>query len=82
MTKRISKHIINKEDVEFLLNVKEEDVTLSFIMEQFGEFNGKSRFRPYDTITIPKGYYGNDKKKNKNEFRTTVGRWIYNKYFI
>ena len=44
MTKRISKHIINKEDVEFLLNVKEEDVTLSFIMEQFGEFNGKSRF--------------------------------------
>ena len=28
MTKRISKHIINKEDVEFLLNVKEEDVTL------------------------------------------------------
>lgn len=84
--KRVSKEIIKKEDLDFLFNITESDVTLSFIMETFGEFNGKSRFNPYDIIEIPKDTYfilkNNKKIGNKNTFKTTVGKWIFNKYFI
>lgn len=80
--KRISKDITDPKDIEFILNIKEEDVTASFINETFGEFNGKSRFNPYDTITIPPGYYKKDGKPNKNSFVTTIGLWVFNKYFI
>lgn len=78
---RKSKLIDNKTDIEFLLNIKEDDVTSSFIMEVFGEFAGKSRFKPYDLIEIPVNSYGTS-TKNKNKFTTTVGLWIFNKYFI
>lgn len=75
---RHSKHITNKEDIEFLLSIKEKDITTSFIMETFGEFDGKNRFNPYDTIDIPpNSYHG-----NKNTFTTTVGLWVFNIYFI
>lgn len=82
MSKRVSRVITNKEDIDFLLNIKSEDVTYSFINENFGKYDGKCRFNTYDIITIPKGYYGKEGKKNKNEFTTTVGRWIFNKVFI
>lgn len=75
---RHSKHITNKEDIEYLLSIKEEDITTSFIMENFAEFGGKSKFNPYDTIDIPPNSYHN----NKNTFTTTVGLWVFNKYFI
>ena len=39
-----------------------------------------TRFQPFDTITIPKGSYGPEGRKNKNDFVTTLGIWIYNKY--
>lgn len=75
---RHSKHITNKEDIEYILNLKEEDITTSFIMENFAEFNGKSKFNPYDTIDIPpNSYHG-----NKNTFTTTLGLWVFNIYFI
>ena len=51
-------------------------------MELFGEFDGKSRFNPYDIIEIPANSYGPENKKNKKPFKTTVGIWIFNKYFI
>lgn len=79
---RKANHISKKEDIEFFLNIKEEDITTSFIMEAFGEFDGKSKANPYDTIDIPPGYYGPDNKKNKNTFTTTTGLWVFNKYFI
>lgn len=83
MAKRIAKQISNPKDIEFLLGITEEEGTkLSFIMELFGEFNGKVRFNTYDTFTVPKGAYGNDKKKNKESFTTTVGIWVFNKVFI
>lgn len=86
INKRTSKEIKNKEDIEFLINLKEDDITTSLIMELFGDFNVKQRFNPYDIITIPAGSYGTKvngkEKKNKNEFTTTVGRFIFNKYFI
>lgn len=82
MDTRKSKTITNADDIEYLLNIKEEDITLSFIMENFAEFNGEIRFNPYDIITIPPNSYGKEKKKNKNHFTTTVGLWVFNKYFI
>ena len=83
MAKRIAKTITNPKDIEFLLNITEEEGTkLSFIMETFGDFNGKVRFNTYDTFTVPKGAYGPKGKKNKESFLTTVGIWVFNKVFI
>lgn len=79
---RKSKIITKKEDIDLLINLKEEDITYSFIMEIFGEFGGKKRFETYDTFTVPKGYYGVEGNKNIKPFRTTVGTWIFNKYFV
>ena len=78
---RKAKKITKQEDIDFLLNM-DNDVTTTFMMECFGEFNGKRRFEPYDEITIPVGKYGKGNKKNKNPIQTTVGIWIFNKYFI
>ena len=78
---RKAKVITKKEDIEYIANIKEEDITTSFFMEMFGEFDGKCRFHTYDEITIPPNSYGKD-KKNKNSFTTTVGIYIFNKYFI
>lgn len=79
---RQSKMITNQKDIDFLLNVKEDDMTFSFFMETFGEMNGTSKFHPYDLIIIPENSYGPKDKRNKNKFTTTVGIWIFNKYFI
>lgn len=76
------REITNKDDIEFIINIKEEDINKKLIMELFGEFNGKQRFNPSDIIIIPPGYYGPDGNKNQNSFRTTIGLWIFNKYFI
>jgi len=82
MTARKSKEITKQNDIDYLLSLSEENITASMIMECFGEFNGNSRFKPYDIIEIPIGAYGPEKKKNKNKFTTTIGIWIFNKYFI
>jgi hypothetical protein len=75
--------ISSKNVVEVLLNMKESDVTNSFIFKIFGEFDGKSACNPYDIITIPPGFYGTIwGKPNKNTFNTTAGLWVFNKYFI
>lgn len=82
MVARKLKEITKQSDIDYLLSLNEKDITASMIMECFGEFDGVSRFHPYDTIQIPIGAYGPEKKKNKNKFVTTVGIWIFNKYFI
>lgn len=81
-TKRIAKIITDKKEIDFLLGLKEEDITLSFMMETFGKFDGKSRFNPYDIFNVPPNSYGPVNKRNKNSFKTTVGLWIFNIYFI
>ena len=81
-TLRKSIKITDKDLVDMLLNLKEEDVTSSFIYDLFGEFEGKAKANPYDLIDIPPGSYGPEKKKNKNSFTTTVGLWIFNKWFV
>lgn len=82
MASRRSKTITSPKDIEYLVSIKEKDITTTLIMELFGEFESGRRFNPYDIVTIPKGSYGPDGKKNKNDFTTTVGIWIFNRYFI
>ena len=82
MASRVSKKITDPELVNKLLNIKEEDITSSFIYNLFGEFNGVSKCNPYDLIDIPPDSYGPKGKRNKNKFTTTVGLWLYNKWFI
>ena len=87
MEKRVSKLITKKEDVDYILSIKEEDITTSFIMENFADFGEGPRFQPYDLIEVPVGGYGgklpNEKeKRNKNKFTTGVGRLIFNKFFF
>lgn len=79
---RKPKEITNKEDLDYLLNIKEQDITTSFIMETFGTFNNKSRFQPFDTFTVPANMYNIGNGLNKKPFHTTVGIWVFNKYFI
>lgn len=82
MSSRRSKTVTSPKDIEYLVSITEKDITTTFIMELFGEFKSGQRFHPYDIITIPAGSYGPDKYKNKNQFTTTVGIWVFNKYFI
>lgn len=79
---RISKTITNPKDIQFIVNIKEEDITTSFFNNLFGEFESGKRFNPYDVITIPADSYGPKGKRNKKAFTTTVGIWVFNKYFI
>lgn len=79
---RTSRFIDNPRDVQEIINLTREEASeKDLIMRYFGDFGKGARFNPYDTIEIPKGYYGNT-KKNKNAFITTVGLWVFNKSFI
>lgn len=80
--KKINK-ITNPKDVEMFLNLREQDITTSFIMNNFAEFNGNPpKYNTFDEITIPTGRYGLGELKNIKPFDTTLGSWIFNKYFI
>lgn len=73
--------------VNYMLILKQEDVSSSMIMELFGDFNGKSLVHQYDTFDVPVGAfsYENDKGKivsNTNQFTTTFGIWIFNIFLI
>lgn len=85
--KRVSKTITDTKDIEMLIALTENDITMSLIMELFGDFGDHQKFNPYDIVTIPIGGYGGklpdgSDKRNTNEFTTTVGRFVFNKYFI
>lgn len=81
--KRYSKIIKDPKDLEFIFSTDTYQCTkLSFIMECFGDFNGKRRFHPYDILVVPPGMYGPEGKKNKNTFTTTVGLFVFNRIFI
>lgn len=69
-------------DIDNLIDIKEEDITTTFIMDSFGVFETGQKYRPYDIIEIPANSYGPKKRRNKKSFTTTVGIWVFNKYFI
>lgn len=85
-SKRESKQITNKDDLNFLIGLTEDYLlTTSNVMEMFGDFSGKGkpRFQPYDTVRMPAGCYQlTPKNKNTKPFDTTVGIWVFNKVFI
>jgi len=81
-TKRSSKQIQKPDDVKEILELTHEKACeKSLIMDWFADYGDGPRFNTYDTIDIPKGYYGSS-KKNKNSFKTTIGLWVFNKAFI
>lgn len=87
VAKRVSREIKDPKDIEYLVKLTEDDITTSLIMELFGDFKDHQWFNPYDILTIPTGMYGGKlpdgkEKRNKQPFTTTVGRLIFNKYFI
>lgn len=87
VAKRVSREIKDPKDIEYLVKLTEDDITTSLIMELFGDFGDHQWFNPYDILTIPAGAYGGTlpdgkEKRNKEPFTTTIGRLIFNKYFI
>lgn len=80
--KRKSRYITNKEEVDYILSLDSNTITQSSIMELFGEFNGKRKYNPYDMITVPADTYGKPGNKNIEPFTTTIGTWIFNRFFI
>lgn len=84
-TKRITRTITDQTLIDSVIGIKPEDITSTYVVELFGEFEGKVRANPYDLITVPKGAYGlPDSKRGVNikPFTTTVGKLIWNKMYI
>lgn len=79
---RISKPIRDQKIIDSLLNVTADQITKSYVLDLFGDFNGKRKCSQFDTLTIPPGSYIAGGKPNKNQFVTTAGIWLWNKYFI
>lgn len=78
--------MITQKDKEYLLSIKQEDITYEFLVSLFADtckvVNGKpvkqkSRFNTYDEFTLKPGEYF-----NKTQVNTNVGLFIYNKYII
>ena len=68
-SKKRTSRVLSKEDTEYICSLSRDDITTSTFIEMFGEFNGKTRFDPYDIITVPDGAYGIEGMKNKNPFK-------------
>lgn len=84
-SKRITRTITDQALIDSVIGIKPEDITSTYVVELFGEFEGKVRANPYDLITVPKGAYGlTDSKRGVNirPFTTTVGKLIWNKMYI
>jgi hypothetical protein len=73
--------ITDKTTLNYFLNIEEKDVTRTFIIKNFGFLNEVRKYDPQDTIIIPAGKYGKV-KKNTKPCKTTLGIWVFNKYFI
>ena len=77
-----SENLINQ-----LLVIKQSDITYSTIMNLLGSFNGKKLCNQYDTFMVPVGVYSFTDNKgkvvsNKEPFKTTIGIWLFNIFFI
>ena len=79
--------INQKNLVNMICNLKQEDVTSSLIMKLFGSFGGKKLCNHYDIFTVPAGCFSFENEKGKvvsntNPFVTTFGIWIFNIYML
>lgn len=73
--------------INHILVMKQSDVSFSTIMTLFGSFNGKSLCHQYDIFEVPIGGFKflNQKGKevsNSAPFKTTIGVWIFNLFFL
>ena len=71
--------------IKSVIEIKPEDITSTYVVELFGEFDGKRKCNPYDLVTVPRGAYGIEGSKrgaNVKPFTTTVGKLIWNKMYI
>ena len=85
MAKRTAKMITDQTIIDSVVNIDPKDITSTFVVELFGEFDGKRRANPYDLITVPKGGYGIPESKrgvNVKPFVTGIGRFLWNKMYI
>lgn len=85
MAARKTTIIKDKDLIDEVCNIAPEDITSSFVMDLFGEFEDKPRCNPYDFITIPAYTYGiRDSKRGMNSkpFMETIGTLIFNKMYI
>lgn len=74
--------IENPKEVQEILSISAEKAACkSTIMDLFADFGNGPKYNTYDIIRIPPNSYGKT-KKNKNEFTTTVGIYIFNKGMI
>lgn len=79
----VAKDDIAKDLAQYILHIEDKDVSSSLIYNLFGDFGKGPICHPYDIIYIPAGVYGPDEKtKNKNVFTTTIGLWIYNRWYF
>ena len=79
---RHPKKITDKKDIDEIAHLKASDLTQSYLLELFGEYDSGQRFQPYDEIEIPANSYGIEGYQNKKPIYTTVGIYVFNKYFI
>lgn len=73
--------------INHILVMKQSDVTYSTIMTLFGSFNGKSLCHQYDIFEVPVGGFKfldqkGKERSNSNKFKTTIGVWIFNLFFL
>ena len=75
---------INKDTLaDYMVNITSKDINFDFIMNTFGEFDGKQLANSYDFLEVPANtfhytdYDGKD-RVNTNKFTTTLGIWIVN----
>lgn len=76
--------LMTKDECEYFFNLSDHTLqSTSFMATHFAAIGNKpAKFNPYDIMTVPPNTVGDDKKKNKNTFYTTVGRYIFNRVFI
>lgn len=69
---------ISNKELEYFLNLTEDNITKSFIMENFGKIDGKFKYKKDAPITIPKGAYGDGKVTNLDKIDTTLSILVAN----
>lgn len=77
---------VTKENlVDMLFAMHKDQISFRFIMNAFGEFNGKTLANPYDILEVPAhtfSYYTDAEKtkhvSNSEKFTTTLGIYLFN----
>lgn len=71
--------------VDFIFSINKDQITYRFIMNVFGEFNGKSLANPYDILEVPARTFSfftdiekSKQVSNESKFTTTIGIYLFN----